>query len=98
MERKFVVRYQGGSGGLLVAWLLQLAHDFRGAKSPSHVIDALNCFPSTLVDNPTAWKDKEIIPPDVGILCNYFYPVTNKPIWALEKYANAILHLSLIHI
>jgi len=92
MERKFVVRYQGGSGGFLVAWLLQLAHDTRGAKSPSHVVDALNCFPPILKDKPLEWKDKEIIPPDIGILCNYFYPVIDKPIWVLEKYANAILN------
>ena len=96
MERKFVVRYQGGSGGFLVAWLLQLAHDFRGAKSPSHVIDALNCFPLTLVDKPLEWKAKEITPPDNGILCNYFYPVINKPMQVLEKHAKAVLQRTLV--
>jgi len=91
MERKFVIRYQGGSGGFLVAWLLQLAHDTRGAKSPSHVVDALNCFPHSLVKDPILWKSKEITPPDIGLLCNYFYPITNKPIQVLEKHAEALL-------
>ena len=96
MERKFVVRYQGGSGGFLVAWLLQLAHDFRGAKSPSHVIDALNCFPHSLVKDPTLWKSKEITPPDIGLLCNYFYPIIDKPISDLEQRAHKVLQRTLV--
>ena len=96
MERKFVIRYQGGSGGFLVAWLLQLAHDFRGAKSPSHVIDALNCFPHSLVKDPTLWKSKEITPPDIGLLCNYFYPIIDKPISDLEQRAHKVLQRTLV--
>ena len=96
MERKFVVRYQGGSGGFLIAWLLQLAHDFRGAKSPSHVVDALNCFPHSLADDPSLWKSKEITPPDIGILCNYFYPIIDKPISDLEQRAHNVLQRTVV--
>ena len=71
--RKYVVWYQGGSGGFLLCWLLQLAHDDRGAKSPSHVIDALNCFPLILKDNTIEWKKYELTPPDIGLLCNTFH-------------------------
>jgi hypothetical protein len=73
MERKFVVRYQGASGGFLVSWLLQLAHDQRKSKSPSHAVDALNRFPLTLKNKPLEWKNHELTPPDIGILCNSFY-------------------------
>jgi hypothetical protein len=96
MERKFVIRYQGGSGGFLVAWLLQLAHDFRGAKSPSHVVDALNCFPHSLVNDPSLWKSKEITPPDIGLLCNYFYPIIDKPINDLEQLAHNVLQRTIV--
>jgi hypothetical protein len=93
MERKFVVRYQGGSGGFLVAWLLQLAHDTRGAKSPSYVVDALNCFPLILKDKPVEWKKYELTPPDMGVLCNSFYDLCKNyfDVLSLEKDVHILL-------
>lgn len=68
MEKKYVVRYQGGSGGFLVAWLLQMS------INSDCYSDALKCFHHSLKDNGLQWKNYEITPPNIGMLCNSFLP------------------------
>lgn len=60
MEKKYVVRYQGGSGGFLVAWLLQMTVQSDCFDS------ALQCFHHSLKNNPIQWKNYEIVPPDIA--------------------------------
>jgi len=68
MEKKYIVRYQGGSGGFLVAWLLQMTVQSDCFDS------ALQCFHHSLKNNPIQWKNYEITPPNIAVLCNSFAP------------------------
>jgi hypothetical protein len=70
-HRDYVVWYQAGSGGFLVSWLVQLVID------ESLIDQALYCFPEVLRDTPLTWKDYEITPPTVALLCNLFHNTTN---------------------
>ena len=65
--KKYVVWYQGGSGGFITAWLLQLAHNHE-------LFDmALRNFPLELSKSPVSWNTYEIIPPDIGVQNNHFH-------------------------
>lgn len=68
MEKKYVVRYQGGSGGFLVAWLLQMSINSDCYN------DSLQCFHHSLKNDALQWKNYEITPPNIGMLCNSFLP------------------------
>lgn len=62
MDKKYVVRYQPGSGGFLVAWLLQMA------VQSDCFDDALHCFHHSLKNDPTRWLNYEITPPNIALL------------------------------
>ena len=46
---------------------------------------------SNLKDNSIEWKKTEITPPDIGIMCNSFYIVTDEPYKQLYSRANKLL-------
>lgn len=83
MEKKYVVRYQGGSGGFLVAWLLQMTVQSDCFDS------ALQCFHHSLKNNSIEWKNYEITPPNIAVLCNSFFPDRTLEKNHIVKYINS---------
>lgn len=66
-ERKqYVIWYNGGSGGFMVSWMVQLCID------PTKLNLAFENFPNTLKDNNLVWQKYEKVPPNVGLMCNAF--------------------------
>ena len=76
-KRKYVVRYQGGSGGFVVAWLLQLA------INPELLNTALGCFPIQLRSNSYEWGNYEITPNQIGVHSNNIWENNKK--WTHEQ-------------
>jgi hypothetical protein len=67
-EKKYVIWYNGGSGGFITAWLVQLCLE------PDRLSEAQENFPTVLEHNQAAWQRYEKVPPDVGLLCNTLEP------------------------
>jgi hypothetical protein len=67
-KKQYVVWYNGGSGGFITSWLIQLCID------PSLLDRAFENFPGKLKTDHLSWQKYEQVPPNVGLLCNSFDP------------------------
>jgi hypothetical protein len=84
-KKQYVVWYNGGSGGFITAWLIQLCID------PSKLNNAFENFPSILKSDRSKWQQYEQVPPDVGLMCNAFDPCVYYNV-NIEDYAKKILN------
>jgi hypothetical protein len=65
-KKQYVVWYNGGSGGFITSWLIQLCLD------PSKLPNAFENFPDALKKKHSIWRRYEQVPPNVGLMCNAF--------------------------
>jgi hypothetical protein len=84
-KKQYVVWYNGGSGGFITAWLIQLCID------PSKLNNAFENFPSVLKSDRLDWQRFEKVPPNVGLLSNAFHTGTYYTV-DIKKYAKEILN------
>jgi hypothetical protein len=84
-KKQYVVWYNGGSGGFITSWLIQLCLD------PSKLPNAFENFPNALKNDQSNWQRYEQVPPNVGLMCNGFDPSTYYTV-DIEDYARKILN------
>lgn len=83
-----MVWYNGGSGGFITSWIIQLCID------PTKLNNAFENFPDVLKKDRSKWQRwqrYEKVPPNVGLMCNAFHPNVYYTI-NTKDYANEILN------